>query len=451
MLTVQTLSYQAGLFSTALTAFIVQSYPLLQPDDTTPVVLALAYLSSQVDSYSVSTTFVNSTQRASFDLSATTPFTAPLYAVWMNGLWFSSLVCTLSASSIAVLVKQWLHQYSQSLSGTSPEVTRLRQYRYDSLLKWRVPEIIATLPMLLQAALGLFLSGLLILLWTLNPLVAISSTTLVGILVIFACATTFLPIFYTDCCYQSPQALSVFLLTQAIVQFASRFLRTVENLAHEYALETTSWTSRKYVTLARIRDAARSSLKRLAPIGSFRSWNTREKPDADAKQSELEQSLALRAYYITLDNSMLNTTVIPCLSGMEALSARMSIRYGQLLRDVTDKLASREWKIWRPVMPLVLVVLSLITKEPKKGMVHKVLQAMPRHPLSPAKSKLGMLYLLAMSQLVSRRIAAREAFKKILVYLQHVRIDTERSVALWLGSTRRWCVTAISWQIICPP
>ena len=79
-------------------------------------------------------------------------------------------------------------------------------------------------------------------------------------------------------------------------------------------------------------------------------------------------------------------------------------------------------------MTFVLVVLSLITKEPSTGIVKQVLQAMPRSGAqSSARTKLGMLYLLAMSQLVSHRIAAREAFHNMLVYLQSARIDIERS------------------------
>ncbi len=356
------------------------------------------------------------------------PFTAPHSAVWINALWFSSLVCTLSASSVAVLVKQWLHQYSQSLSGTSPEVARLRQYRYDSLLKWHVPEIIAALPMLLQLALALFLSGLLILLWTLNPSVALPASLFVGLLISFTAATTVFPIFYPDCCYQSPQALSCSLFAQAVARASSKVLRVVERTAHQAALDTTSWTSRKYVALARIRDATRVLLAHLQRVGSFREWQTREKPDADARNVELEQSLALTAYYITHDNSMLNTTVVQCLSEMHSLSARMSMRYVDLLRDVTSKLPTHEWRVWRPVMPFILSVLSLVTCEPRKGAVRKVLQAMPRHPACASKSRLGMLYLLAMSQLVSRRIAAREAFHRILVYLQKTRIDAETSL-----------------------
>ncbi|KAI0697747.1 hypothetical protein C8T65DRAFT_832415 [Cerioporus squamosus] len=385
-------------------------------------------MSSQLESYSISQPFVNSTQKAPFIPASDAPFTAPRSAVWINALWFSSLVCTLSASSIAVLVKQWLHQYSQSLSGTSPEVARLRQYRYDSLLKWHVREIIAALPMLLQLALSLFLSGLLILLWTLNSSVAIPASLFVGLLIFFTAATTVLPIFYRDCCYQSPQALSFSLLAQTVARAASKILRVVERSAHQAALDTTSWTSRKYVALARIRDSTRVLLAHLQTLGSFSDWQTREKPDADAKYSELEQSLALTAYYITRDNSMLNTTIVQCLSEMHALSARMSMRYSDLLRDVTTKLSTHEWKVWRPVMPFVLSVLSLITCEPRKGAVRKVLQAMPRQPACALKSRLGMLYLLAMSQLVARRIAAREAFHRILVYLQKTCIDTEMSL-----------------------
>ena len=405
----------------------MQSYPLLQPDNTDAVVVGLAQISNQLNSFSVSPGSVNSTERAVFSPESV-PFTVPRYAIWVNGLWFSSLICTLSASSVAVMVKQWLHQCNRSLSGTSPDAARLRQYRYDSLLKWQVPEIIAALPILLQLALMLFLVGLVVLLWQLHPSVALAASILTGLLVTFVLATTLLPILYSDCCYQSPQALIFFLVAQAIAHFVSGALRIVEHHAQEAAQEVLSRTSRKYVVLARIRDAARRAIKRIGAFGHFHSWHSREKPDTEARRAELQQSLALTAYYITLDNSMINTTVIPCLSTMDALSARMSIRYGNLLRDITARLSSREWKTWRPLMPFILVVLSLITKEPSRGLVRKVLLAMPRSGKpSAAKTKLGMLYLLAMSQLVSRRIAAREAFHNMMVFLQDTRIDAESS------------------------
>ncbi|KAI0746012.1 hypothetical protein C8Q76DRAFT_567908, partial [Earliella scabrosa] len=205
----------AGLFSAALTAFNVQSYLLLQPDSGDAMVAALAHISEQLTSFSVNQAFVNST-RPAFVPPADSAFAAPNYAIWINALWFPSLICTLSASSIAVTVKQWLYQYKQGLSGTSREISRLRQYRYENLLSWRVPEIIAVLPILLQIALSLFLGGLLILLWSLHPLVAIIASALVGMLGAFHFATTLLPTFRPDCSYQSPQALGIFLVLQPV-------------------------------------------------------------------------------------------------------------------------------------------------------------------------------------------------------------------------------------------
>ena len=99
-------------------------------------------------------------------------FSAPLSAVWLNTLWFSSLVCSLSSASIALLVKQWLQEARDGLSGTSRECARLRQHRLNGLVKWRIDIIVAALPILLQIALGTFFAGMLILLWTLNTTVA---------------------------------------------------------------------------------------------------------------------------------------------------------------------------------------------------------------------------------------------------------------------------------------
>ena len=354
-------------------------------------------------------------------------FIAPRFAIWVNGLWFSSLICTLSASSIAVMVKQWLHQYSQGLSGIAQEAALLRQYRHESMLKWQVAEIIAALPMLLQVALSLFLSGLLILLWNLHQSVAIAATVLVSALLSFTILTSFLPAFYEDCCYQSPQSLSVFILSQAIAKFSSKMAQKVEKSARNAAIETVSLSSIHYSALAYTQNVAQAFLAWLGPsAGRFRNWRARERPSARAHQAELEQSLALTAYHVMADEATLNTTLVPCLSGMDALSTAMSARYGGLVRDVTERLPNDEWQTWRPVMRFVLIVLSLLTHEPRRGMVRRVLRAMPRFPPMTVRSTLGMLYLHTLSQLVKRRIAPRDAFRHLMVYLDYTQIATDK-------------------------
>ena len=179
------------------------------------MVAALQQISAQLNSFSVSSTFINSTQPAQPSDQAEPPFRAPTSAVWINTLWFASLVCSLASASIALIVKQWLDEVSSGLSGASRETARVRQYRLNSLKKWQVGAIVLIPSVLLQVALVLFLVGLMILLWTLHETVAGVTTALVGVLFCFLCTITILPVFRWDCSYRSPQALGTFLLVRA--------------------------------------------------------------------------------------------------------------------------------------------------------------------------------------------------------------------------------------------
>ncbi|OJT11005.1 hypothetical protein TRAPUB_12459 [Trametes pubescens] len=195
----------AGLFSAVLTAFNVQSYILLQPAVPDPSLAVLQQMSAQLASFSINAPFINSTQRSSSDRS-NTDFSPPVprWAVWLNALWFSSLILSLSSASIGILVKQWLSESTSDSFGTSREVTRRRKYRLDSLVLWRVEDIIDIIPVLLQGAVALFLAGLLVLLWNLHHCVATVSAILIALLAIFTISTTILPLFNPRCAYVSP-------------------------------------------------------------------------------------------------------------------------------------------------------------------------------------------------------------------------------------------------------
>ncbi|KAI0667083.1 hypothetical protein C8Q78DRAFT_1082590 [Trametes maxima] len=187
----------AGLFSAILTAFNVQSYPLLQPYTPDPAVEALLRISAQLSSFSVSPGFINSTTPSpASDIAAgnvADQSSTPRSAIWLNALWFSSLILSLSSASIGIMVKQWLNEYSSGVYGTSRESARLRQYRLNGLVKWRVADIVMTTPVLLQFSLALFLSGLLVLLWPLNRDVAILASVLIGALAIFTLLSLYIP------------------------------------------------------------------------------------------------------------------------------------------------------------------------------------------------------------------------------------------------------------------
>ena len=104
---------QAGLYSAILSAFIVQSYQLLQPAASDQTNVLLAQVSNQLASFRTSPPFTNSTQPA-YKMLHPNPrhFVAPTYAIWINTLWFVSLVFSLASATIGIIVKQWIKEYS---------------------------------------------------------------------------------------------------------------------------------------------------------------------------------------------------------------------------------------------------------------------------------------------------------------------------------------------------
>ncbi|KZV98415.1 hypothetical protein EXIGLDRAFT_607036, partial [Exidia glandulosa HHB12029] len=91
----------AGLFSAVATAFVVESYKLLQLDTSAYTANALyALLNHTVPSSAV-------LLPPPPDLDAS-PSTA---ARWINGLWFTSLALSLAVALLCILVKQWIGEY----------------------------------------------------------------------------------------------------------------------------------------------------------------------------------------------------------------------------------------------------------------------------------------------------------------------------------------------------
>ncbi|KAI0666942.1 hypothetical protein C8Q78DRAFT_983089, partial [Trametes maxima] len=198
----------AGLFSAILTAFNIQSYQSLQPappDHALAMVTALQQISAQLSSFATSSTFINSTAPAFQDHDAP-PSSAPRSVVWLNALWFTSLILSLASSSLCIMVKQWLNEFSSPVQGTVHETARLRQYRLENLERWRVGFIVMAIPVLLQIALALFWAGLLVLLYPLHHGVASASAGFVGVLGAFTLVTVALPLAKPGCSYKSPPA-----------------------------------------------------------------------------------------------------------------------------------------------------------------------------------------------------------------------------------------------------
>ncbi|KAF9075540.1 hypothetical protein BDP27DRAFT_1415325 [Rhodocollybia butyracea] len=172
---IDTLLVFAGLFSSVVTGFVAQSYPWLAPND-------------QVIQQ-------NAVQRNSQITAQTNSASAS--AIRINAVWFLSLILALSTVLLGILCKQWLREHRRDTpTSSSKELLELRQLRFESLEKWGVPALLASLPLMLQIALVLFFYGLLDLLWSLNFIVAAICTVATVISVSIPFLTTILPAYY---------------------------------------------------------------------------------------------------------------------------------------------------------------------------------------------------------------------------------------------------------------
>lgn len=250
--------HKAGLFSAIVTAFNIEAYHLLQDDPTQASMQVLLQISQQLAS--LQATGANATtQPPSFQM--TTNFQPSSQSVRINALWFSSLVFSLFSALVAIIVKQWTREYMVAVSLSPRDSVRLRQHRFDCMVAWHVPEIMALLPLLLQISLVLFFVGLIDFLFLLQTTVAAIVTALIAVALIFYAATTLTPAFDIRCSYKSPQSWLFVRIKRNLVAWFykanSRFLdMSVWFSASPTLLPNYShWSERDHAVMASEQDA----------------------------------------------------------------------------------------------------------------------------------------------------------------------------------------------------
>jgi len=185
-----TLLVFAGLLSAILSAFNIEAYKLLRED---PAEISNLLLKQLID-----VTFNSSLPPAPPTIST------PAYAITVNILWFISLIFSLVTASLAIFVKQWLRQYLAWGCISEEEQVRVRYVRYEGLRSWKVFEIAALLPFLLQISLLLFFAGLSRFLFPLNRTVRSCTTAAVFIWFGFYLVTILASAFSSSCPYVTP-------------------------------------------------------------------------------------------------------------------------------------------------------------------------------------------------------------------------------------------------------
>ncbi|KAF5366317.1 hypothetical protein D9758_005712 [Tetrapyrgos nigripes] len=218
---IDTLLVFAGLFSSAVTAFTVESYQWLQEDPKDIQVALLLQISRQL-----SDPTLNTTTASQIDAG----FVPSTSAIRINIFWFLSLILSLTTVLIGILCKQWLREYQRDVVLSQQQSLELRQMRFESLERWGVPGILAALPLLLQVSLVFFFAGVLDLLWSYNVIVAIFATVVVGLGLSIIGITTILPTYYIlslnkqpsqdifPCPFKSPQSWLFHRLVLSIIQ-----------------------------------------------------------------------------------------------------------------------------------------------------------------------------------------------------------------------------------------
>ncbi|KAJ4497631.1 hypothetical protein C8R41DRAFT_879375, partial [Lentinula lateritia] len=198
--TIDSLLVFAALFSAVVTSFIIATIASLQPDYSQ---ISAVLLMEQVQLLRAAgnSTAINAIPQPSIDLQNAS---VDANTLWINGLFLTSLSLALVTALLSVLVKQWLQAYTSILAGNAKQRAMIRQFRYHGLVKWKVPEIIGVLPIILHMSLALFLIGLTLYISVLHSSLCWILVTITSLAFTFYFGSIFIPQFKLECPYRIP-------------------------------------------------------------------------------------------------------------------------------------------------------------------------------------------------------------------------------------------------------
>ena len=135
-----------------------------------------------------------------------TEFSPPDHIVVVNALFYASLGVMILAAFIAMLIKSWVHEFDRGLRALSiPEQrAKTREFRYLGMEHWKLPEMVAILPSLIQISLLLFAVGLVLFLFHISKPSFGVTTAIFGIGVLYYTITTSISVFVTSSPFHSP-------------------------------------------------------------------------------------------------------------------------------------------------------------------------------------------------------------------------------------------------------
>ncbi|KAJ7467692.1 hypothetical protein FB451DRAFT_395660 [Mycena latifolia] len=212
----------AGLFSASLTAFLIESYKTLTPDQGAITIALLEQISRQLD------------QSSNAKPAASAPFTASPASLACNTLWFLSLGLSLSCALIATLVEQWSRDFIQRTEMRPSPIIRARifSYLYFGMQRFGMHTMVEFIPLLLHVSLFLFFAGLVAFLFPVNLVVMGVAAVLLGFISATYLYLTVLPIISSDSPYRTPLSnvgWGIFQRLSAVMRWRRRHLPDEES------------------------------------------------------------------------------------------------------------------------------------------------------------------------------------------------------------------------------
>ena len=184
---------QAALFAGFLSAFLIELLGRLEQD---PIDIIQDILIHQTQMMRNST------------LGPYVPpeFSPPEHIVIVNALFYASLGVMILAAFVAMLIKSWVREFDRGLRAMSlPEQrAKTREFRYLGMERWKPPEMVGILPLLIQISLLLFSSGLVLFLFHISTPSFGVTTAIFGIGVLYYAITTSISVFVTSSPFHSP-------------------------------------------------------------------------------------------------------------------------------------------------------------------------------------------------------------------------------------------------------
>ena len=187
------MSAQAALFAGFLSAFLIELLGRLEPDPMDTIQDVLIYQTQML-------------RNSSLGPYVQPDFSPPEYIVVVNALFYASLGIMLLAAFIAMMIISWVREFDHGLGAISiPEQrAKTREFRYLGMERWKLEEMVAMLPLLIQISLLLFAIGLVLFLFRISKPSFGVTTAIFGVGVLYYAITTTISVFVTSSPFHSP-------------------------------------------------------------------------------------------------------------------------------------------------------------------------------------------------------------------------------------------------------